>query len=322
MRALEKKPERRFASADDFLRAVREVRSGLTDTHSPEKSASVMKGNAGGDKSTDKTTRHTKRENYITQPLATSDCPHCGAELEDGDKHCRRCGQETGSSPATAKLTHIESVASERKRRRGVWVISGLCALALGGFLIYRARQGSDSTNINQPPVIVQEPAPTPAQTPVPESALVELKPESVKVDSSYDGYSASPLTDGETDVRRISRMKYNAGNWASAETPEPHWIELEFAQLRRLAAVYVYWGFDRNRFVPSRRIELQSPDENGAWRTLSTLEAGDDHDRAAFEFAPVRTKRIRLFQPAQQGPSNRPFVMWVREVKVFGTTD
>ena len=41
--------------------------------------------------------------------------------------------------------------------------------------------------------------------------------------------------------------------------------------------------------------------------------------DRTAFEFAPVVAERLRVFQPAQAGPSNRPFVMWVREVQAFG---
>ncbi|MBV9209979.1 MAG: protein kinase, partial [Acidobacteria bacterium] len=322
LRALEKKPERRFASADDFLRAVRKVGASLTDESRADKSSSLLK-SISGEKSTDRTARSTGRENYITQPLETSNCPHCGAEMSDGDKHCRQCGRETGASPATAKLTHIESVASQKTRRLAIWLIAGLSALALFGFLIYRARQ-SRSSSIAQPTPNAVE---TPAPTPVPASALFELKADSVKVDSSYDGYSLAPLTDGETDVRRIGRMKYNAGNWASAETPAEHWIELSFQKPARVAAVYVYWGFDRNRFMPSRRVELQTlvSDNRGSsgfidtWQSVSTMEPGVDYDRTAFEFVPITTQKLRILQPAQQGPTNRPFVMWVREVKVFG---
>jgi serine/threonine-protein kinase len=315
LRALEKKPERRFASADDFLHAVRELRARLSGEESPEKSAAAIRASRGEKSGTGRTARSTGRENYITQPLTSaSSCPSCGAEISDGDKQCPECGRETGTSPATARLTHIESVVAQRTRRRVLWLLAGLCLLTLFGFLFYRARQDGRSPNPPPAPVAVVTPAPTP----VPPSALTELKPTGVKVDSSYDGYNAAPLTDGETDVRRIARMKYNAGNWASAETPEAHWIELTFQQPARIAAVYVYWGFDRNRFVPSRRVEMQTPDESGAWRTISTLQSGDDHDHAAFEFAPLSTQKIRLLQPAQQGPPNRPFVMWVREVKVF----
>jgi hypothetical protein len=140
----------------------------------------------------------------------------------------------------------------------------------------------------------------------------------SVAVDSSYDGYTHAPLTDGEWDVRRISAMKYNEGNWASAETPQPHWIELSFDKPTRVAAVYLYWGFDRNRFMPSRQVELQTASGEGQWQTISMMGPDKDHDRMAFELAPITTSRVRIFQPTRQGPPNRPFIMWVREVKVF----
>jgi hypothetical protein len=70
---------------------------------------------------------------------------------------------------------------------------------------------------------------------------------------------------------------------------------------------------------MPSRRVELQSPDEGGQWRTVASMEPTGDHDRMAFDFAPVKTSRARIFQPAKDGPANRPFVMWVREVKLYG---
>ena len=116
--------------------------------------------------------------------------------------------------------------------------------------------------------------------------------------------------------------MRYNAGNWASAETHTPHWIELDFGKPASVCAVYIYWGFDRDRFVASRRVELQTPDASGDWQTISTIEPGSNYDRTAFEFAPVKTKRVRILQPAQQGPPGRPFVMWVREVKIFGVAE
>ena len=141
-----------------------------------------------------------------------------------------------------------------------------------------------------------------------------------MKVDSSFDGYSARPLSDGVTDVRQIKAMRYNQGNWVSAESPAAHWVELDFGREARVTAVYVYWGFDKERYMPSRRVELQSQDGAGVWRTISTLEAGDNFDRAAFEFEPFEAKALRVFQPAQSGPANRPFVMWLREVQAFGT--
>jgi hypothetical protein len=113
--------------------------------------------------------------------------------------------------------------------------------------------------------------------------------------------------------------MKYNEGNWASAETPEPHWIELQFDRPVRVAAVYVYWGFDRTRFTPSRQVELQVANGKDGWRTVSTVAPGENFDRTSFDFAPLQSTRLRVYQPAQQGPPNRSFIMWVREVKVYG---
>jgi hypothetical protein len=127
---------------------------------------------------------------------------------------------------------------------------------------------------------------------------------------------------DGVTDVREIAAKRYNLGNWVSAESPEPHWIELDFGRASRVTAVYVYWGFDKDRYMPSRRVELQEPDGAGGWRTVSTLEPGGNFDRTAFEFKPFVAPRLRLFQPTQSGPQNRPFVMWVREVQVFGAAE
>ncbi|HLL76206.1 MAG TPA: discoidin domain-containing protein, partial [Pyrinomonadaceae bacterium] len=164
-------------------------------------------------------------------------------------------------------------------------------------------------------------PAAQPAESVAVPHSLKELKPARVLVDSSFDGYNVRPLTDGETDVRRIAAMKYNEGNWASAETPDPHWIELQFERPVRVAAVYVYWGFDRTRFTPSRRVELQTHD-GGGWRTVSAVEPGENFDRTSFDFAPFVASRLRVLQPAQQGPPNRSFIMWVREVKAYGAQD
>jgi hypothetical protein len=128
-----------------------------------------------------------------------------------------------------------------------------------------------------------------------------------VKVDSSFDGYNERPLADGVTDVREIRAMRYNRGNWVSAESPAPHWVELDFGRAARVTAVYVYWGFDKERYMPSRRVELQSRTAAGEWRTVSTLEAGDNFDRAAFEFAPFEAKALRVYSPRSRAPRTAP---------------
>jgi serine/threonine protein kinase len=318
LRALEKRAEHRFPTAEDFLRAVREARTHAVFGAGTQRAGAPTEQIEDASPLTDDvSTQHASRESYITQPIGALNCPACGAKAEPGDRNCRACGQALNASPATVKLTRQEATELRKRRRLDLWVAGILIALALAVSAIFYARR-----NTTTPKSEAQSPAVKEAPTPVPASSLFELRPARIAVDSSFDGYTAAPLTDGEMDVRRIATMKYNQGNWASAETQTPHWIELAFDQPVRLAAAYVYWGFDRNRFMPSRRVELQVPDERGEWRTLSVMEPGNDHDRMAFDFAPINTSRARIFQSAKDGPTNRPFVMWVREVKVFGVAD
>ncbi|MDT4895893.1 MAG: eukaryotic-like serine/threonine-protein kinase [Acidobacteriota bacterium] len=314
LRAVEKKPENRFASCLEFLRAVRHVRGRETDEIvQGARIAQPTRIKVGTQEIVSPTISDSERESQLTQPIKAQACPSCGAGTGESDTHCRQCGHELGGSPATVRLTHYEAEEWQRKRSRGLWVGIIAFMLALAGTIIFFALR----RNVTPEDKSAAQSSATPAETF--DAALLEIKPARVEVDSSYDGYTATPLTDNEWDVRRIAEMKYNEGNWASAETPAPHWIELNFDKPVRLAAVYLYWGFDRNRFMPSRRVELQMRDERGRWQTVSRMEPDKDFDRMAFEFAPTITTRARILQPAQQGPPNRPFIMWVREVKIFG---
>jgi hypothetical protein len=295
------------------LRAVRHARGRSTaDLTQPEAVPPPIREKVGTEELYDPQTEQGLRKSYQTQPIRTNTCPSCDAEVQPADKSCPQCSLELNVSPATRRLTKLDAW----QRTRGIYIVAVLALLSLLtiGLLYTRGRQ--QRAGAEERPVTPL--APTPQPTPVPASAMAELRPVSVRVDSSYDGYNAAPLTDGETDVQRIARLRYNLGNWSSAETPEPHWIELGFERPVQIAAVYIYWGFDKNRFMASRRVELQAPDDNGQWRTISLMEPGNDYDRMAFDFAPFRAERLRLLQPAKEGPVNRPFVMWAREVKVF----
>jgi serine/threonine protein kinase len=321
MRALEKERDMRYPDSTEFLRAVRRLRGRDTnDLEECDSASTQARASVGTQELTDPPTQRAPRESFITQPIGVNTCGSCGATSVPGDRVCRQCGHELNASPATVRLARHEAVELERKRAQSFWlVVALLAAVGLTAAVVYMARDGASTKTVATQPAAATSPAPASEATSSSSGSLAELRPARVLVDSNFDGYSAAPLTDGETNVQRIARMRYNTGNWASAETPTPHWIELAFDHPSRVHAVYVYWGFDRDRFMPSRRVELQAPDNGGDWRTVSAMQPGNDHDRMAFEFAPITTTRVRIFQPAQQGPANRPFVMWVREVTVFG---
>ncbi|MET0625466.1 MAG: protein kinase, partial [Pyrinomonadaceae bacterium] len=330
MRALEKKPERRYASAADFYRAVRKARGRVHTSLSPEHmsvppadAASKATGVLG------EATSELSGDPYHTQPIAAeasdeSDDPEvcrvCGSGVGEGETLCGVCGHDLTASPATAALARAEATARAGGQGVRLFAVS-VALLGLLAALVYLVGSFDAAGTRDE---ATPTPAPTPAATPEPTpraGSVAALKP-SVRVDSSYDSYNARPLTDGVTDVREIAAKRYNLGNWVSAESPEPHWIELDFGRPERVTAVYVFWGFDKERYMPSRRVELQTPDGAGGWRTVSTLEPGGNFDRTAFEFQPFVAERVRLHQPAQAGPQNRPFVMWVREVQAFGARD
>ncbi len=326
MRALEKNPDQRFRSASKFLRAVRQARGRETNDIADEKISQHSSSSVDVDVNTNEldgyTTGRAGRESYITQPIKAATCLACGTTAEPNDANCRACGQQLTASPATVKLTLREAISAQKKRVRGLWIFVALfCIALLSAALFYTSHRENNRRDAATAAQNTEAARPTPA----PASALVEIHPVRVSVDSSYNGYSAAPLTDNETDVRKISKMRYNKGNWSSDETPAPHWIQLDFDKPTRIAAVYIYWGFDHNRFLPSRRVSLAIPDEHASEsidRIISEIEPGQDYDRTAFEFAPVTTKQLTIVQPEKQGPVNRPFVMWVREVKVFGMAD
>ncbi|HVG29217.1 MAG TPA: protein kinase [Pyrinomonadaceae bacterium] len=320
LRALAKDPASRFQTAAEFLRAVRLARARDAGVVIEKAQTAVGASHPTGTHELGAPADLTVRQSYNTEPIHDLTCANCGAEADADDGKCRVCGAQLGSSTSTARLA--------RPSARGKWAVVALIAIGIvTGALIYlnlsrearrrAAAQGAQNANARGRATLPSSP-----MGPLPATDLAALKPARVLVDSSFDGYDAKPLTDGVTDVRRVAAMRYNEGNWASAETPDAHWIELQFDEPAGVAAIYVYWGFDKNRYLPARRAELQAADERGAWHTISTVEPGANYDRTSFEFAPVNTTRLRLVQPAQQGPPNRSFIMWVREVQVFGAKD
>lgn len=281
---------------------------------------------------------HTARTTYVTQPIGDTICASCGADAEPGDRKCLACGHNLNASPATSTLAVKQrskwQYISGASNVTGKWRRSALasltvivgCLVAYGIFAMFSLRatqKNTDAERLEASKAVNEQQAREQANRSANLSAsaanIVRVMPSSVRVDSSFSGYNAEPLTDGIIDTKRIAAMRYNRGNWASAELPEPHWIELEFAAPVRLATVYLYWGFDRSRYMASNKVELLTAVEGSErWRSVATIEPGEDYDRTAFTFEPFETKRIRIMQPAQMGPRNRPFVMWMREIVAF----
>jgi hypothetical protein len=136
-----------------------------------------------------------------------------------------------------------------------------------------------------------------------------------LSVDSCFEGYTdLAPLQDGKTKLPGDHCL--NDVSWASAETAQPHWVEVDFGQPRRITTITVYWAYYGGLYHTARHLEVQVPDGN-QWRTVwSAPPAGLAPSRftcARWGFAV--TRKVRLYQPAGGGPSSRPDLMWLAEV-------
>lgn len=136
----------------------------------------------------------------------------------------------------------------------------------------------------------------------------------SVSVDSLYSGeYKARTVNDGimDTDIEWMNE------SWASKDSREPHWVELEFAEPSELTSVFIYWSMDGGKAKSSRKIVLQAWG-NGAWQDCMTYETETPEEESLLKLpAKITTKKIRLWQPKDSGPAQRPGIMWIREIIV-----
>jgi len=135
--------------------------------------------------------------------------------------------------------------------------------------------------------------------------------------DSCFSGYDdMAVLQDG---------VKPEAGSslpgtvsWASAETPSPHWVEVEFAQPQTVKEVTVYWANYSHDPHTSRFFEVQIP-EGDEWKTV--YGSPDEGEKPATcttaEFPPVTLSKLRVYQPGESGSESRPNLMWLTEIEV-----
>ena len=136
-------------------------------------------------------------------------------------------------------------------------------------------------------------------------------------VDSCFSSYpSLACLQDGFVDLDGISCG--NDVSWASAETEEPHWLEVHLAAPQRIREMILYWAHASQVYRTSQRWEIQVPEGDG-WRPIYRSPdpplAPTKYTRCRFD--PVVTDRLRLWQPAGNGCAERPQLLWLGEVEV-----
>jgi len=136
-----------------------------------------------------------------------------------------------------------------------------------------------------------------------------------LSADSYFEGYpNLAPLQDGKTKLPGDHCL--NDISWASAETPEPHWMEVDFGQPRRITRVILCWAYFGGAYHTARQFEVQVPDGDG-WRTVWSTPPGGLEPRkfTTAQWGYAITRKIRVYQPAGGGPGIRPNLMWLAEI-------
>ena len=70
---------------------------------------------------------------------------------------------------------------------------------------------------------------------------------------------------------------------------------------------------------MTSRAVELQIK-KNDKWVTIQKVAPENNSPKTKIDLQILKNKvsQIRFYQPAHQGPANRPNIMWISEIELF----
>lgn len=155
-----------------------------------------------------------------------------------------------------------------------------------------------------------------------------------VRVDSTYVGYSTAALNDGwYATPENHNQANWAKEAWASADNKHAdHWIEFTFPEEKAVSKVVVYWANDNDTYYSPQKalIEIWVNDE---WVEVATLTNGPADENGlyrafeqvwTFTFDTVTTTKLRIVQPKGMGCADkygdpvREGIMWVSEVEIF----
>jgi len=118
--------------------------------------------------------------------------------------------------------------------------------------------------------------------------------------------HSTPRLTDGNV-----------ATCWASAEGPEPHWVELRWPEEVAFSQVILDWAECWQRYWTSARYVLQVR-QNGAWCDIQAVVDNRETACNRHSFPTLHADGLRVWQPVGGGPLERPHILWLAEIEVY----
>lgn len=129
---------------------------------------------------------------------------------------------------------------------------------------------------------------------------------------SCYGGYSVKPVVDGVTNR---STLHWSEASWASAEVAgEDVWLAFEFDSPMTGGKLQITWATDKGKVFVSQRYRLQVK-VDGKW--IDVVDATDEHMPVSLHPLPNEPYTgICIYQSAGGGPTERPNIMWIAQVK------
>lgn len=130
---------------------------------------------------------------------------------------------------------------------------------------------------------------------------------------SSFVGYAdLKVLIDGK--MMSPGETTYGS-TWAAEEVPGDHWLVMAWPQEQNLRGVEVFWAVYQGVYHAPLALLVQTWDGQ-QWVTQTALKNLEPKRSTVIEFAPVKSTRLRIFQPDGMGHPVRPNIMWITEVQ------
>ena len=141
---------------------------------------------------------------------------------------------------------------------------------------------------------------------------LARLKGTLLATDSNEGAHSFAGLADGS----RWSNGKPET-SWASEDADREHWVDFRWSTAQTVAAVKAYWCEGRFR-TTSRQFRVETLADN-EWVIQAEVKQNEQPLCNLVQFPAVVTNGLRLVQPRGGGCADRPNVLWVSEVEIYG---
>ena len=132
-------------------------------------------------------------------------------------------------------------------------------------------------------------------------------------VSGTYAGYVIAPLTDG------VIAPRSDAATWASDQSAQPHWVEVDFGAVRPVRSVQIYWARNsaQSAWMVSQQYTIQSWNGSAFVDVATVNNATATDSLTVTAFPTVSTQRARIYQPVNMGPATYPTIMWMTELKI-----